>query len=118
MRSPLFEWTDILRISKSVFDDTPIGEAQIRAWTGTLFTLCTTSSSILRQIETAIHYDSYLYNGVYQSIQDSIEELMKCVNLFQDFRLGNILNWIYENVIAANLGYIKILSTEEIETDG
>jgi len=114
MKSPLFNWQDLRRIAKSVFNDVPENDLEILAWTETVLFLCTTVKTVLRQLGDRLG-ESLLYDGVLQMIQASIEELLRSLDMFSSYRLEMTLNWIYENVIAANLGYIKVLSEKEIE---
>jgi len=115
MSNKLFTWTDIRRIAEHVFTDAPETETEIRKWTETLFYICSSTALIVRQLENIILADPIIRIGIAKSFQDCIEELVNTLKLFPEITFENFMNWIYENVIAANLGYIKVLSEKEIE---
>jgi len=115
MSKRLFNWFDLRRISRLTFSDYPESEEELIAWSGTMFQMIAGVGTIVSQMG-GLAISQEVKNGVYRTLEDSIQELMKVVNRYWPTdRLADLLNWLYENVITANLGYIKILSEKEIE---
>jgi hypothetical protein len=105
------------RIAESVFNDTPENEGELRDYTATLFFMCATVRGNLRGLPDEIQYSETLMEGVLKSIQDSVSELLLALDMFPRERIRRILEWIYENVFIATLGWVEIIPQEEVEEE-
>lgn len=104
----VFKWKDLNRIGKKTFYDIPKAPDEIKQWTSTLFLICTTAKLILRNIQTTIESDPALYDGVFQMLKNSIQELSGAAGLFPQYDwekfFDEVLMSIYETT-----GYVKII---------
>lgn len=116
-RSRLFNWKDIRRIAKSTFNDSPLTVEEIRAWTETIFFLSTSVKTVIRQMSDVLEFDPVIRKAVIQTIRDSTVELQSALKLFPGAVWEDFLYWFYENVLTANVGFVKILGEKEIEKD-
>ena len=116
MRNTLFTWSDMKRIGRSVFDDIPRTEKEIKAWTGTVFLLATSIYHVLRGIQLRIEFDPDLFRGVYAMLRGSVEEMMKGVGLFPQYERDELINFLIEGfILGYGAGYVKVIEDKEIE---
>ena len=115
MSKRLFNWFDLRRISRQTFSDYPESEEELIAWSGTMFQMMAGLGAIVSQMGT-LAISQEVKNGVYRTLEDSMQEILNVFNRYWPInRFEEFLNWIYENVITANIGYVKVLSEKEIE---
>ena len=102
-----FNWTDIERIGKKTFTDVPKDYEEFRSWSNALFLMNVSAQHIIRSGYFTIEEHADLFAGIYDTIKDSMTELIKAGQLFPRFKVEELLDFIYSFMVEV-VGYVEI----------
>lgn len=104
MSSKIFTWVDIRRIGKSVFNDEPENEKEIRAWTGSLALIAATTYGIVRGMQDLLEDDDKIRRALWIMLSHAAADILKSIKLFPEQEREELFQFLLD-VLAEGTGY-------------